>query len=178
MSGSLTGVFHQETLNYHLSPSFEPRKKIWKLKTKRTLQSIKTLGLAVLFASSLYSKQYRKRKKVIQIQTRNYESWKYKTFNQSKAKLADKQTDLYVLIILQAHVFYGTTTGRSKKYAIILHKQLDQVFQASIDCLSDDCLQKLHIGTKIVDCQVATIKTLINSIFQIMNLHIALLYSL
>ena len=67
MSGGLTPTFHQEMLNYHLSPSYEYQEPIWKKyradqnKEKKTVNG---LGYALWFMSSLYMKRYRMRKSV------------------------------------------------------------------------------------------------------------------
>ena len=58
-SGSLTPVFHQETIHYHLSPSYEKQDCLWSAyrfaddaeKRKLTLRS---LSIALLFTVSLF----------------------------------------------------------------------------------------------------------------------------
>ena len=67
MSSGLTPIFHQEMLNYHLSPSYEYQEPLWRKykrdesKPKRTVGG---LGRALWFFTSLYVKRYRIRKKV------------------------------------------------------------------------------------------------------------------
>ena len=63
-SGSLTPLYHQEFLNYHLSPSFEKQDNLWEayLKSNRTVEKykFKIVALAVRFlvyASTLGRKQ-------------------------------------------------------------------------------------------------------------------------
>ena len=67
MSSGLTPVFHQEMLNYHLSPSFEYQEPLWKnfkVDTTKKKVSLKGLWKAIFFMTSLYLKQYKKRKSV------------------------------------------------------------------------------------------------------------------
>ena len=67
MSSGLTPVFHQEMLNYHLSPSFEYQEPLWKnfrVNPTKKRVSLKGLWKAILFMTSLYLKQYKKRKSV------------------------------------------------------------------------------------------------------------------
>ena len=66
--GALTPLFHQETLNYCLSPSFEYQEKIWEMygkESKKSRKSFQSVALAVLFAANLFKKRYVTRPKVI-----------------------------------------------------------------------------------------------------------------
>ncbi len=66
MSGSLTPTFHQEMLNYHLSPSYEYQEPLWRKyksdHSSKALRSVNGLGRALWFMSSLFMKRYRQRK--------------------------------------------------------------------------------------------------------------------
>ena len=60
MSGSLCLTFHQEMLNYHLSPSYEYQECLWKRYKSNPdkKMSVGGLGRALWFMSSLYVKRY------------------------------------------------------------------------------------------------------------------------
>ena len=64
MSGSLCLTFHQEMLNYHLSPSYEYQECLWKRYKSNPDQkmSVSGLGRALWFMTSLYVKRYQLRK--------------------------------------------------------------------------------------------------------------------
>ena len=67
MSGGLTPTFHQEMLNYHLSPSYEYQEPIWqkyRADQNKEKKTVNGLGKALWFMSSLYLKRYRMRKSV------------------------------------------------------------------------------------------------------------------
>ena len=74
MSGGLTPTFHQEMLNYHLSPSYEYQEPIWqkyRADQNKEKKTVNGLGKALWFMSSLYLKRYRMRKSV----STYYHSW-------------------------------------------------------------------------------------------------------
>ena len=64
MSGSLCLTFHQEMLNYHLSPSYEYQECLWKRYKSNPdkKMSVSGLGRALWFMTSLYVKRYQLRK--------------------------------------------------------------------------------------------------------------------
>ena len=65
--GALTPLFHQETLNYCLSPSFEYQEKVWEMygkESEKSRKSFQSVALAVLFAANLFKKRYVARPKV------------------------------------------------------------------------------------------------------------------
>lgn len=71
MSGSLTPTFHQEMLNYHLSPSYEYQEPLWTNYSKTCSSkkcSFASIGKAVWFLTSLFMKRYKSRKKVIELE--------------------------------------------------------------------------------------------------------------
>ena len=67
MSSGITPTFHQEMLNYHLSPSYEYQEPIWKKykgTSSKKRMTLKQLGKAFWFMSSLYLKKYHQRESV------------------------------------------------------------------------------------------------------------------
>ena len=68
MSSGITPIFHQEMYNYHLSPSYEYQEPLWKKykvpTAKKTRLTLRVLGKALWFMTSLYLKKYKQRKHV------------------------------------------------------------------------------------------------------------------
>ncbi len=66
-SGSLTGVFHQEMLNYQLYPAYlqqEEMARSYRFPEDRSNVTFKAAALALLFSGLLLQKQMKKRPKV------------------------------------------------------------------------------------------------------------------
>ena len=61
-SGSLVSTFHQEMLNYHLSPSYEYQDRPYETWFRGGKMSLKTLSKVILLLMSLFKKMVRKRK--------------------------------------------------------------------------------------------------------------------
>ena len=66
-SGSLTTVFHQEMLNYHLTPAYDYQTdlaSIYKFPGQEKVKSFKSVARAVFFSKSLFRTVLNKRAKV------------------------------------------------------------------------------------------------------------------
>ena len=62
-SGSLVSTFHQEMLNYHLSPSFEYQDRLYDTWFRgETRKSFRSVALSILVWSTLYLKMIKRRK--------------------------------------------------------------------------------------------------------------------
>ncbi|XP_032898999.1 nitric oxide synthase, brain isoform X1 [Amblyraja radiata] len=103
MSGSITPVFHQEMLNYHLSPSFEYQidawlTHVWKgangTPTKKRAIGFKKLAKAVKFSTKLMRQVMAKR--------------------------------------VKANILYATETGKSQSYAKTLCEIFKHAFDAKV----------------------------------------------
>ena len=73
-SGSLTTVFHQEMLNYHLTPSYDYQTElatVYKFPGQEKAKSFKSVARSVLFCKSLFRTVLSKRAKVIFRQQQN-----------------------------------------------------------------------------------------------------------
>ncbi|XP_074635667.1 nitric oxide synthase 3-like isoform X3 [Acropora palmata] len=109
MSGSATGVFHQEMLNYYLKPSYEYQDDPWKhhkfqkgqaddgLKKKTT--SFKEVAKVVKFTAKMMSKALAKRQKAV--------------------------------------ILYATETGKSERYAKMLGELFSYVFDPKVMCMEE-----------------------------------------
>ncbi|XP_015762400.1 PREDICTED: nitric oxide synthase, brain-like [Acropora digitifera] len=107
MSGSATGVFHQEMLNYYLKPSYEYQDDPWKhhkfqkgqaddgLKKKTT--SFKEVAKVVKFTAKMMSKALAKRQKAV--------------------------------------ILYATETGKSERYAKMLGELFSYAFDPKVKSL-------------------------------------------
>ena len=65
VSSGLCPTYHQEMRSYHISPSFEYQDPPWKnYKMSQNKLSLNGVGIATLFSSAIYLKQYLLRQKV------------------------------------------------------------------------------------------------------------------
>ena len=66
-SGSLTTVFHQEMLNYHLTPAYDYQTdlaSVYRFPGQEKVKSLKSIARAVFFCKSLFRTVLSKRAKV------------------------------------------------------------------------------------------------------------------
>ncbi|XP_078277885.1 nitric oxide synthase 1 [Rhinoraja longicauda] len=108
MSGSITPVFHQEMLNYHLTPSFEYQSDpwgthVWKeangTPTKKKAIGFKKLAKAVKFSTKLMGQAMAKR--------------------------------------VKANILYATETGKSQAYAKTLCEIFKHAFDAKVIAMDE-----------------------------------------
>ena len=65
VSGSLVPTFHQEMLNYKMSPSFEYQDPLFTKSAMKRKIALKVLMKVVYFCISLYLKRHKKRKEIL-----------------------------------------------------------------------------------------------------------------
>ncbi|EEC05792.1 nitric oxide synthase, putative, partial [Ixodes scapularis] len=109
LSGSLTPVFHQEMLYYHLKPNYEYQMPAWKTHVwqkkvddqRRYSRKFrfKDIASAVKFTSAMYGKALAKR--------------------------------------VKAKILYATETGKSETYAKVLCDIFLHAFNATVECMED-----------------------------------------
>ncbi|KAL1421084.1 hypothetical protein MTO96_023511 [Rhipicephalus appendiculatus] len=109
LSGSLTPVFHQEMLYYHLKPNYEYQTPAWKTHVWQKKADdqrrhsrkfrFKDIASAVKFTSAMYGKALAKR--------------------------------------VKAKILYATETGKSETYARVLCDIFLHAFNASVECMED-----------------------------------------
>lgn len=109
LSGSLTPVFHQEMLYYHLKPNYEYQTPPWKTHVWQKKADdqrrhsrkfrFKDIASAVKFTSAMYGKALAKR--------------------------------------VKAKILYATETGKSETYAKVLCDIFLHAFNASVECMED-----------------------------------------
>ena len=64
-SGSLVPTFHQEMLNYKLSPSFEYQDPIFKQFSKKRKITLRAIARATYFCCTLFHQRYKLRKETL-----------------------------------------------------------------------------------------------------------------
>ncbi|XP_026742645.1 nitric oxide synthase-like [Trichoplusia ni] len=108
MSGSLTPVFHQEMVAYHLRPSYDYQEPAWKThvwtksdgtKSVHRKFHFKQIARAVKFTSKLFGRALSKR--------------------------------------IKATILYATETGKSEQYAKELGNLFGHAFNAQVQCMAD-----------------------------------------
>ncbi|XP_072921558.1 nitric oxide synthase 1 isoform X1 [Hemitrygon akajei] len=108
MSGSITPVFHQEMLNYHLSPSFEYQLDAWFTHVWKAANGTPTKKRAIGF---------KKLAKAVKFST--------KLMGQAMAKR------------VKATILYATETGKSQVYAKTLCEIFKHAFDAKVISMDD-----------------------------------------
>nr|QIA61846.1 nitric-oxide synthase [Halichondria panicea] len=108
ISGSVTPVFHQEMLLYHLSPSYQYQEDPWKHHSfkdavaqgrQRQLLPFKKVAFMVQKMMKIFGKIYQKR--------------------------------------VKATILYASETGRSKNYASVVNDVFGRVFATKVMCMED-----------------------------------------
>ncbi|GAB6030176.1 hypothetical protein CHUAL_005852 [Chamberlinius hualienensis] len=126
MSGSITPVFHQEMLMYHLKPSYEYQEPAWKThiwkKNKEKMKGdrrksarkfrFREIARAVKFTSKLFGKALSRR--------------------------------------IKATILYATETGKSEGYATLLGELFNHSFNAQVMCMSDYDVMNLEHETLVL----------------------------
>ncbi|XP_043924227.1 nitric oxide synthase, brain [Protopterus annectens] len=121
MSGSITPVFHQEMLNYRLTPSFEYQPDPWKTHvwkgvngtpTKKRAIGFKKLAKAVKFSAKLMGQAMAKR--------------------------------------VKASILYGTETGKSQAYAKTLCEIFKHAFDAKVMSMEEYDIVDLEHETLVL----------------------------
>lgn len=163
MSGSLTPTFHQEMLNYHLSPSYEYQEPLWKkYKTSNACRmSVKGLGKALWFACSLFMKRYQRRKKAVILYgsmtgtsksfASSFKGCMDQLFQTTVMPLNDNSLDLMKNMSRSGSaVFIITSTtgnGQPPNHAIGFKSALEDALASKKACLKDLHFSVLALGS-------------------------------